>query len=180
MENSDLDRLWAPWRYEFITEDEAAKAERQERNRVEVGPGADPECFICQANADDRDRERHVFFRGEFSIGILNLFPYNNGHLLIAPKRHTARLQELSAEELREINEQLVRWVDRLEREFKPEGFNLGLNLGHAAGAGLPGHLHWHIVPRWIGDTNFMTAIGSTKVIPQSLDTLWKILTKQG
>jgi len=164
---------------EFVKEDEAAKEHRAAENRVEVGPDCDPDCFICQAVVDSRDRERHVFFRSETSIGILNRYPYNNGHLLLAPQRHVARLDDLTEDEMLELTRQITRWVQCLEREMQPDGFNVGLNLGHAAGAGLPGHLHWHIVPRWTGDTNFMTAIGGAKVIPQSLDALWEILTKR-
>ena len=176
------DILWAPWRLEFITEDDAAKEARKAASRMEVGPGCDPDCFICQAVADchdaDADRNRHVFFRSETSIGILNRYPYNNGHLLIAPRRHTAKLGDLTDAEQIDLMRQITAWVERLEQEMHPDGFNIGLNLGHAAGAGLPGHLHWHIVPRWNGDTNFTTTIGGTKVIPQSLDALWEILQK--
>ena len=159
------DILWAPWRLEFIREDEAEK---------ELRSG----CFICRAAADSRDRERHVFFRSETSLGILNRYPYNNGHLLLAPKRHVAKPGDLTEEEMLDLMRQITRWMERLEQEMQPQGFNIGLNLGHAAGAGLPGHLHWHIVPRWFGDNNFMPAIGHAKVIPQSLDALWEILTQ--
>ncbi len=172
------ERLWAPWRLAFITEDEQTRRKREELNRVEVGPEADPKCFLCQAVWDtpERDRERFVFFRSELTIGVLNRYPYNNGHLLIAPKRHCAKLSDLTDEEKFELMRELTAWTERLERQMHPDGFNIGLNLGHAAGAGLPGHLHWHIVPRWVGDTNFMAAIGATRVIPQSLDALWESL----
>ena len=173
---NEHDILWAPWRLEFVQLDDAEKEIRKAESRVDVGPDCDPDCFICQAVADSRDRERHVFFRSERSVGILNRYPYNNGHLLLAPRRHIAKLGELTEEEMLDLTRQIARWVERLEREMRPDGFNVGLNLGHAAGAGLPGHLHWHIVPRWSGDTNFMTAVGGAKVIPQSLDALWEIL----
>ncbi|MGL6196011.1 MAG: HIT family protein [Thermoguttaceae bacterium] len=181
MQNNDV--LWAPWRLDFITEDSAAKKERDELNKIEVGAGADPRCFLCQAVAENRglewEKKRHIFFCSELTIGVLNLFPYNNGHLLIAPKRHVAKLSDLTEAERDELMRQINRWTSILEEKMCPDGFNIGLNLGHAAGAGLPGHLHWHIVPRWVGDTNFMTAIGSTKVIPQSLDALWELLYKE-
>jgi len=176
MNSNDI--LWAPWRLEFVQEDHTTKEIREEENRVKVGPGCDPNCFICQAVADSRDRTRHVFSRSETSIGILNRYPYNNGHLLLAPQRHVARLGDLVEEEILDLMRQMTRWTERLEQEMQPHGFNIGLNLGHAAGAGLPGHLHWHIVPRWVGDTNFMTTIAGAKVIPQSLDTLWEVLTR--
>ena len=158
--------LWAPWRLAFIQQDE----------QDEQLP-SESDCFICQAVTDSQDRKRHVFFRSETSLGILNRYPYNNGHLLLAPKRHIAKLGDLSEAETLDLMQQMTRWVERLEREMQPDGFNIGLNLGHAAGAGLPGHLHWHIVPRWTGDVNFMPVLGGVKVIPQSLDALWEILT---
>jgi ATP adenylyltransferase len=107
---------------------------------------------------------------------VLNRFPYNNGHLLIAPKAHKGRLDELTTEETLDLQQTLTRMVDVLERLMKPEGFNVGLNLGKAAGAGLPGHLHWHVVPRWNGDTNFMPVLADTRVIAQSLDALYDLL----
>lgn len=173
---NEYDILWAPWRLDFITEDEAAKKERQEESRVPVGPNADSNCFICQAYADSQDRERYVFSRSEKSIGILNRYPYNNGHLLLAPVRHIAKLSDLTNEEQIDLMRQITSWVDRLQEMLHPEGFNVGVNLGRAAGAGLPGHLHWHIVPRWTGDTSFMSSIAGAKVIPQSLDALWSLL----
>lgn len=173
---SEFDILWAPWRLDFITEDEATKKQRQEENRVPVGPDADAECFLCQAYADTKDQKRHVFSRSDKTIGVLNRYPYNNGHLLIAPIRHIAKLSDLTGEEQIELTQQIAFWVERLENTLRPDGFNVGINLGRAAGAGLPGHLHWHIVPRWVGDTSFMSSISGAKVIPQSLDALWSVL----
>ena len=178
MQNNEV--LWAPWRMDFISDPQNEKKKNDEAEPLQILPGGDPKCFICQATADDQgvehDSRRHVFYRSDYSIGVLNRFPYNNGHLLIAPKRHIAKLGDLAEQEQLDLLRGIDLWVTRLEEIMCPNGFNIGINLGHAAGAGLPGHLHWHIVPRWIGDTNYITAIGSTKVIPQSLDALWKIL----
>lgn len=178
-----METIWAPWRLAYVTED-AETLERQKKEDQEVvalvGPDGEPGCFLCQAVAGKAgqhfDRSRHILHRTETTIAVLNLFPYNNGHLLIAPKRHCARLDQLTVQEQNALMAQITFWVDQLEQTLRPEGFNIGLNLGLAAGAGLPGHLHWHIVPRWNGDTNFMAALGSVKVIPQSLDALWGLL----
>ena len=116
------------------------------------------------------DRQRLVVDQGEHVITLLNRYPYNNGHLLVAPRRHVARLDELGEDTQRELSQTLARMVAVLERSMQPQGFNIGLNLGRAAGAGVPGHLHWHIVPRWIGDTNFMPTIAGVHTIPQALE----------
>src|SRR5207342_2532225 len=108
------------------------------------------------------------------SAVVLNRFPYNNGHLLVAPLAHKGRLDELDTTELLELQETLRRMIGVLDQAMTPDGYNVGLNLGRVAGAGLPGHLHWHIVPRWNGDTNFMSVLGAIDVIPQSLDALWE------
>ena len=155
-------------------EDEGDQPDRRES---ELLPGGEPDCFICQAAADPDDRRRYVVQRGEHSIAILNRYPYNNGHLLVAPCMHRARLDELTTAEQMELVEGVTRMVGLLERVLSPDGFNVGLNLGQAAGAGLPGHLHWHIVPRWSGDTSFMPTLASVRVIPQSLEALWEALT---
>jgi ATP adenylyltransferase len=139
-------------------------------------PGADPQCFLCQSMAPAEDRRRKVVDRGVHTVTLLNRYPYNNGHLLVAPQRHLARLDELGAEVELELSRTITRMVGVLERVLQPQGFNIGLNLGRAAGAGLPGHLHWHVVPRWIGDTNFMPAIAGVHTIPQSLEALWELL----
>ena len=110
---------------------------------------------------------------------VLNRFPYNNGHLLIAPKGHKGQLHELSVDDILESQALLTRLVGILTETMKPDGFNIGLNLGKAAGAGLPGHLHWHLVPRWNGDTNFMAVVSDTRVIVQSLDALYTCLTER-
>jgi ATP adenylyltransferase len=146
---------------------------------LELLPGADPECFICRAVADSDDRRRHVVFRGEHSVAILNRYPYNNGHVMLAPRAHRARLDQLTPEEQSELAGGITTMVCLLEKAIKAEGFNVGLNLGRAAGAGLPDHLHWHVVPRWKGDTNFMPTLAAVKVIPQSLDALWETLTAE-
>jgi ATP adenylyltransferase len=109
---------------------------------------------------------------------MLNRYPYNNGHLLVAPQRHVARPDLLEPCEQLDLFQTITRMIDLLEKVLKPEGFNIGLNLGRVAGPGLPGHLHWHIVPRWSGDTNFMPVLAGTRVIPQSLEALWLALSE--
>ena len=157
--------LWAPWRLNYIV------------NAVDkdaVAPKGD--CFLCRYREETRDAENYVVDRSEHSLIVLNRFPYNNGHLLIAPREHKGGLAELSDAELFDLQVQTRRMVKLLSLVMGAEGFNVGLNLGRVAGAGLPGHLHWHIVPRWNGDVNFMPVVADTKVIPQSLDALYQLL----
>jgi ATP adenylyltransferase len=169
------EQLWAPWRLAYIKgEDETP---RTERNPV-LPQGADPQCFICRAAADSADRENLVVHRKELTVTILNRYPYNNGHLLVAPAAHLGRLDQLSPAQHADCMLTVTMWVSVLERLMNAEGFNIGLNLGRVAGAGLPGHLHWHIVPRWNGDTNFMPSLAGIRVIPQSLDALWELLSE--
>lgn len=168
-------QLWAPWRLAYIAGDQ----EKQESQLQRLLAGGDPACFLCCAAADGDDRRRFVVRHGPLSLTVLNRYPYNNGHLLIAPARHVARLDELTSDESLEVQETITRMVGLLERTVRAEGFNIGLNLGGIAGAGLPGHVHWHVVPRWSGDTNFMPITAGVRVIPQSLEALWEILTKE-
>jgi ATP adenylyltransferase len=157
-----MDQLWAPWRLSYVA---AAKA-----------PCDDDPCFICRGLAAGDDRGNLIALRTPQSVVVLNRFPYNNGHLLVAPRAHKGRLDELAPGELLEVMETLRRMVGALEGLMAPDGFNVGLNLGRAAGAGLPGHLHWHVVPRWDGDTNFMPVLTDVKVIVQSLDAFYDAL----
>jgi ATP adenylyltransferase len=158
-----MDQLWAPWRLSYVTVPKPSEDEES--------------CFICGGLAADDDRSNLIALRTERSVVVLNRFPYNNGHLLIAPRAHKGRLDELDSAEILDTQETLRRMVTGLETIMKPNGFNVGLNLGRAGGAGLPGHLHWHLVPRWYGDTNFMPVVSDTRVIVQSLDSLWELLT---
>lgn len=155
--------LWAPWRLSYI---------------VNHAHAADDECFLCSYRdaGPDSDPDNLVIDRGPGTLTLLNRFPYNNGHLLIAPKDHVADLVDLDSQLLLECVEQLQAWTRKLRETLSPDGFNIGLNLGRTAGAGLPGHLHWHIVPRWTGDTNFMPVLGETNLIPQSLESLYASL----
>lgn len=150
MEQSNL---WAPWRIPYIRD-----------------IGKSDECFLCHDLAHpEEDPENLVLWRTERSIVVLNRFPYNNGHLLIAPARHIATLEETSQDEMLEVMK-LIREAQRaLMLAIRPCGFNVGLNFGRCAGAGLPGHMHIHVVPRWDGDTNFMCVCSDTRVISQSL-----------
>jgi ATP adenylyltransferase len=126
-------------------------------------------CVFCILTAEDKDEQNLILYRGKHAFVILNCFPYNNGHMMVAPFKHTADMCDLCDEELLEINH-LVRYCVRLlSCTMQPDGYNLGLNLGRTAGAGIVGHIHWHIVPRWNGDSNFMPVIGNTKVLPESL-----------
>jgi len=157
-----MDQLWAPWRLAYV---------------ANAKPPADNDpCFICRGLAENDDRANLITLRTPLSVVVLNRFPYNNGHLLVAPRRHIGKLQQLDANEILDVQQTLTNMVVRLEELMRPEGFNIGLNLGKVAGAGLPGHLHWHIVPRWNGDTNFMPVLGATKVIVQALEALYDLL----
>jgi ATP adenylyltransferase len=157
-----MDQLWAPWRLAYVA---TAKP---------PAPG-DP-CFLCRGLAENDDRANLIVQRLPKAVVVLNRFPYNNGHLLVAPRRHKGTLAELDADEILEMQRTLERLVGVLDDILHPEGYNVGLNLGRAAGAGLPGHLHWHLVPRWNGDTNFMPVLSDVKIIAQSLDALWELL----
>lgn len=157
-----MDQLWAPWRLAYVT--------------VE-GPKTDQECFLCTGLAATDDRKNLIAWRTRHSVVMLNKYPYNNGHLLIAPQAHKASLQELTFEEILDTQVTLRRMVGLFDDMLRPDGYNIGVNLGRAAGAGLPTHLHWHLVPRWHGDTNFMPILGGTKVIVQALDSLYELLT---
>jgi ATP adenylyltransferase len=136
-------------------------------------------CFICRGVAEDKDRENWVVWRGLSSVVILNRFPYNNGHLLVAPKAHKGTLQELTDSEMLEQMQAQRLMIELLDQVLAPQGYNVGLNLGDVAGAGLPGHLHWHIVPRWHGDTNFMPVLSDTRVIVQSLESLYETMKQR-
>jgi len=171
-----LDIVWAPWRLSYVA---SSPKDAAEKPNLKVWDDGDANCFICQAVVDADNPDRFVVGQSENTIAILNRFPYNNGHLLLAPKRHLATLAVMSPEWRSELTEQLNLWLGVLQETLHPEGFNVGLNLGRVAGAGLPGHLHWHIVPRWNGDTNFMTTVAETKVIPQSLQSLAEILREK-
>jgi ATP adenylyltransferase len=159
-----MDQLWAPWRLAYVVKD---------------APPVTDECFICRGLAASEDRKNLIVLRVDGTVVLLNRYPYNNGHLLIGPLRHVGRLDELTSNELLEINETLRHMVAILEKLIKPDGFNIGVNLGRVAGAGLPGHIHWHIVPRWNGDTNFMPILTDTKVIVQSLDAFYDMLSPE-
>jgi ATP adenylyltransferase len=154
-----MDHLWAPWRLAYVATGKPA--------------GEDQPCFICRGLEEDEDRKNLIVRRTPRSLVMLNRYPYNNGHLLVAPLAHKGRLSELTADELLDLMQTVTQMVEQLRALMKPDGYNVGLNLGKAAGAGLPGHLHWHIVPRWDGDTNFMPVLGDVKVIVQSLHALY-------
>jgi ATP adenylyltransferase len=147
-----MERLWTPWRLAYVTSE----------------AGTAPECIFCAALASI-DREPLVVYAGRRAYVILNKFPYNNGHLMVVPHRHAGRLTEFDQEELAEVMT-LCQTSERvLAREYAPHGFNVGLNLGRPAGAGIEDHLHVHLVPRWNGDTNFMSVVGETRVLPEEL-----------
>lgn len=170
----DTDRLWAPWRLGYVQGDDAGDP----AEAVEIAawrPGADRDCFLCRAAAASSadDRSLGVVDRSGRSVVVINRFPYSNGHLLVAPLDHRATLESLADADLLDLQRCLRRWCGLIERSMQAQGFNLGLNLGREAGAGVPGHLHWHLVPRWAGDVNFMPTTAGVRVLPQSLDALW-------
>ena len=132
-----------------------------------------PGCIFCTLPAAADQRAALVLAQTPHTVLMLNRFPYTNGHVMVAPRQHTGELRALGAEEYSELSEMLRRTVAVLQRELQAEGMNVGLNLGHAAGAGIPDHLHWHVVPRWVGDTNYMPLISEVRVIPEHLEALY-------
>jgi ATP adenylyltransferase len=149
-----MERLWTPWRADYVTQ-----------------TGDPSSCFLCDLVAHpDGDDAELILHRGESTMIVLNKFPYNTGHAIVAPHRHVGDLTELTGEERGLIMEETSRVVGALRDALRPQGFNVGLNLGMVAGAGLPDHVHVHVVPRWGGDTNFMPIVGETKVLPEALD----------
>lgn len=159
-----MEVLWSPWRSKYI---ETFKDESKTE-----------ECFLCNAaNSPEKDKELLVVARAENCFAILNRYPYNNGHVLIAPYRHVGEIELLSDEELFDMMKFVKRGVKALQEEFNPHGYNIGINLGRVAGAGLPGHIHIHIVPRWNGDTSFTAVLSDIKVVSQSLEDTQEILS---
>ena len=155
-----MDKLWAPWRAEYIFK------------KKEEG------CLFCNKFAEKRDEENYIIFRGKYTFVMMNIYPYNNGHLMIAPIRHVGDIKSLTKEEILEMGEMVQKSINAIEKGMKPEGFNIGMNIGKIAGAGVVDHLHIHIVPRWAGDTNFMPIIADTKIIPVALSEAYRILKK--
>jgi ATP adenylyltransferase len=136
----------------------------------------EPGCVLCKACASDNDEESLVLYRGDHAFVIMNRFPYNSGHLMIVPKRHTADFQSLTPEEGAECFDLLKRSERALIQLSKPQAFNIGMNLGRVAGAGIDDHLHWHIVPRWNGDTNFLPVLAEVKVVSEEMVSQWRRL----
>ena len=160
-----MDRLWAPWRMEYI--DSAKDTEKSDQ------------CIFCYA-LESEDIDAQVLERRATCFALMNKYPYNNGHLMVAPNKHIASLESMTRDELADLLE-LVRDMQAvLDAVTQPHGYNVGINMGRVAGAGVPGHIHIHIVPRWNGDMNFMPVIGDTKVIPQALTDTYNILKAKG
>jgi ATP adenylyltransferase len=185
-----MDRLWTPWRYNYVTgsDEQDADLRKGVPKALEAWPGEDRKCVFCNliqsvewasaqpSGAEAAERAGHIVARLDTCFVCLNAFPYASGHVLIIPYRHASSLIQLSSHEL----EELIKVAQRLEKVFhlvyNPDGLNLGLNLGKAAGAGVANHLHLHQLPRWLGDTNFMTVTGETRILPETLDISWERL----
>ncbi len=158
-----MKKIWAPWRSHSSMESGYKKWK----------------CLFCGLWSSEEDCENLVLDRGEHSLTLMNLYPYNSGHLMVAPCRHTAEYETLTETEITEINKSIQKAIVILKKIYKPDGLNLGLNLGQAAGAGVADHLHYHIVPRWVGDTNFMPLIGKTKVVSVDLEESYEALKEE-
>jgi ATP adenylyltransferase len=156
-----LDRLWAPWRIGYILGERPS------------------ECIFCSKPAAGDDERELILNRGPLSYVLMNAYPYNNGHLLVAPYEHIADLSGLSEEQLIDMVRLAKGWVEILRRAMYPDGFNVGFNIGRVAGAGIEEHVHLHVVPRWNGDTNFMPVLADTRVVPQSLGECYGVLRSE-
>jgi len=155
-----MDKLWAPWRSEYLY------------------LRKDKRCIFCGNRPKGKDRTRYIVKRSGHSFAMLNRYPYNNGHIMVAPFRHVKYMENLTAAELNDLFDLVNRMKMKIDTVLKPHGYNIGMNIGKVGGAGFEGHLHVHIVPRWNGDTNFMPVISGTKVISESLDAVYDLLLK--
>jgi ATP adenylyltransferase len=153
-----MERLWAPWRMEYILNKKPQH------------------CIFCLADEGESDRDNYVLYRSTHSFAMLNRYPYCNGHLLVSPFRHVSGLDKLDSEELLDLFSAVSLCVSVLTERFSPQGLNIGMNLGKAAGAGVDDHIHVHIVPRWEGDTNFMTVVADVRVMPENLTATYERL----
>ncbi len=153
-----MKQIWAPWRIEFITQPKPT------------------ECILCLKPREDRDRENFILYRGRHCFVMMNIYPYNNGHMMISPYQHAGTPEDLDDKVLADMMGVLKRCVKAIKQELSPEGINIGLNLGKVAGAGIEDHLHFHIVPRWLGDTNFMAVMADVRVIPEHLKATYEKL----
>ena len=184
-----MDRLWTPWRYEYVSRANESRYPGVPAQLEEAWAesGAEPcDCVFCNMiasvdyaiaqgmSAEEAEKAAHLLVRAGFCFLCLNAFPYGTGHILILPYRHVDTLAGLAAEEAREMIELAQRVELVLRAVYRPAGMNFGLNLGEAGGAGIVGHVHMHALPRWVGDTNFMTVTAETRVLPEDLDTTWK------
>jgi ATP adenylyltransferase len=154
-----MDHLWSPWRFRYVSKADQSSS-----------------CVFCAKIAEEDDRANLILFRAEHCFVILNLFPYTTGHLMVIPYAHVNRLEDATDEAMDEMM-RLVREASRhLQTVYKPRGFNIGMNLGDCAGAGIAEHIHMHVLPRWPGDVNFITAVGETRVMPEALETTYERL----
>ncbi|MBI1953220.1 MAG: HIT domain-containing protein [Candidatus Omnitrophica bacterium] len=158
-----MKRLWAPWRIGYILQPKAVN-----------GRG----CLFCRLRRPRSGAKELVLTRGTFAYSVLNRYPYNNGHLLVVPYRHVGALSRLTQEEWLDLWRLTLDGMERMRKVLRPQGYNVGFNLGRAAGAGIPGHLHLHLVPRWAGDVNFMPVLADHRVVSQSLDTAHRLLAR--
>jgi ATP adenylyltransferase len=156
-----MDRLWSPWRYQYITAPPAASG-----------------CIFCQKATESNDAENLVVWRGKHSFVLLNLYPYTTGHLMVAPYQHVATLEDTTPETVAEMMLTARQAEKHLRALYRPEGLNLGMNIGRAAGAGIADHIHMHVLPRWIADANFMTTVGETRIVPEDLSVTYDKLSR--
>lgn len=157
-----MDRLWTPWRFDYISKIDAEAASSG--------------CVFCTIFSENKDKANFILYRGKNSFAVLNLFPYTSGHILIVANRHFPFLRDARTEELHELLELAQRCEKALESEYHPDGYNIGFNLGRAAGAGVAHHLHMHILPRWTGDANFVSVVAETRVLPEELPRTYRRL----
>ena len=156
-----MDRLWTPWRYRYVSSAKPA------------GAGPKTACVFCEKAAASDDRGNYIVLRAERNFLILNLYPYTTGHLMIVPYEHIATLEESPPETLQEMMRLTARAEKVLRQVYSPDGLNIGMNVGESAGAGIAGHIHMHVLPRWTGDGSFMTTVSETRVLPETLDTTY-------
>ena len=161
---ANVDRLWTPWRYQYIAGETGGKSDD------------DSSCIFCTLPQDPADERNLILHRARYNFIALNLYPYTSGHLLIIPYEHTSELDSVSKETTDELMDLAKRGQALLREAYRPDGFNLGMNLGSAAGAGVAGHVHLHLMPRWTGDANFMSTVGETRVLPEDLQTTYNKL----